>query len=132
MRSQPSPELPFRMGCLFALVIATGTIIAVEAVREGPVRTDDWPTLVLELLLVGAPFALLALMKIRDWLAWLVAIMLTAGVWGWLIHSITLNEGVNFLLGGLILIAPVVISLASLVVAGMRGKIAWANEEDCP
>ncbi|HZF93778.1 MAG TPA: hypothetical protein VEZ20_02790 [Allosphingosinicella sp.] len=115
-------KLPFRIGCPLALLLTAIVIIAVEIVHPRPWRPgfDHLSTAAI----VGAPFALLALARTRDWAAWLVAIALTAGLWAWFLYDLAQNRGVNIGLGFLqLVVAPFFISALALVTAGVRGRI---------
>jgi len=70
--------------------------------------------------------------RTRDWLAWAVAVFLTAAVWGWHLHDLSRQTGVNIGLGTIMmLVAPLLISGFSVATAGMRGKIPdWGQEPD--
>ena len=82
--------------------------------------------------MIGLPFGVLAVARTRDWLAWLLALMLTAAVWGWYLHELSVRTGVNFLLGSVqLLVAPFLISGLALAMAGMRGNIPdWAVDAE--
>lgn len=117
-------ELPLRFGCPLALLVAAA---AGALVYSRPIRADVWDS-VLFSAYVGFPFDALALAKARDWLAWLLAAGLMAGVWislGYVIRSSTVvMRGFAFMM------APLAIAGLCLAVAGMRGRIPWAREEE--
>ncbi|HEX8363733.1 MAG TPA: hypothetical protein VF603_00440 [Allosphingosinicella sp.] len=130
------PALPFRFGCALALAVAASFVIAVAAghsyISALPFLHHDWGYYLAELCLIAVPFGALAVARTRDWLAWAVAVFLTAAVWGWHLHDLSRQTGVNIGLGIIMmLVAPLLISGFSVAIAGMRGKIPdWGQEPD--
>ena len=95
-------------------------------------QIEDWDFYLFQLVIIGVPFGVLAVARTRDWLAWLLAVILTAAVWGYYLYDLSRHEGVNFLLGPImVLLAPITISGFSLVTAGMRRMIPdWGVDEE--
>lgn len=126
MTERPVSELPVRLGCPLALAVTMAMSIGINWGMGGegrPFRLGEWPSYALNFAFVGAPFAVLALARTPDWLAWLVAIVLTAAMWGYHLYELSQNEGVNFVLGPILMVAPLVISGICLSLAGMRDKV---------
>jgi len=121
-----------RLGCALALLVTAACVglflLGLSAVNDRPVGARDFSFL--EFAVIGFPFAMLALAQAREWLAWLVAVALTAAVWGWLLYEISLHRGANFAAGPILMIAPILIAGFSLAVAGLRGRIPWALDRD--
>lgn len=134
MAQRSAPELPFRLGCPLALLVAVLLVAAVEWLVYGgrPYRPDNWESYAFQAAFLGAPFAVLALARVRDWLAWAAGIALTAAAWGYLAYDLSLHRGANIVLGFAFLFTPLAIAVGCLVIAGMRGRIAWALERDDP
>jgi hypothetical protein len=127
-------KLSGKIGCPFALLLTAAIIAAVEAGRsfvlDRPWSLPTWD--LLTFLTVGAPFGVLAIARTRDWLAWSLALALTAALWGWFLYDLTLHNGVNFAFGPIqLFLAPLIISGFALVAAGLRGTIPdWGVEPD--
>jgi len=127
-------KLPIQYGCALALALTAGFLFIVAAGlaydRQQPIPSDAFG--LFEFVVVGLPFAVLAVARTRDWLAWLVAIALTSAGWGWLVYEASLDQGAN--IGGgffIYIVAPLIISGASLTTAGLRGKIPdWGQEPE--
>lgn len=82
MADRSQRGLPLHLGCPLALLLAAAGGVAEEALVHGrPFRGDAWDSVVPLGLFVGFPFGVLALAKARDWLAWLLAAGLMAGLW---------------------------------------------------
>lgn len=122
---------PWRAGCFFALALGFITVAAffgVSAIVIGPrgakFISEEWPFLILQALLAGAPFAILALIGIRSKLPWLVALFLTLCVWGLLFYSVILaardGTGANIGMGWLMLVAPIIISAAAVAATSLN------------
>lgn len=129
-------KLPFPFGCPLALAIAASFVVAVAAghsyISARPFLHHGWRYYLAELCIIAVPFAALVVTRTRDWLAWALAVLLTAAVWGWHLHDLSQNTGANIGLGIIMmLVAPVVISGFSVATAGMRGKIPdWGQDRD--
>ena len=122
------PRLPVQAGCPLALAVAAALVALVALgfshVTGHPYGDRGWGLYLLEFLVIGLPFGVLAVARTRDWLGWLFAVALTVGVWGWYLYDLDQETGVNFLLGFIqLLAAPLIISGLALATAGMRGKI---------
>jgi hypothetical protein len=121
--------LPFRLGCPLALLLAAAGGVSVEALVHGrPIRGDSWDSIIPFGLFVGFPFGVLALAKARDWLAWLLAAVLMAGLW--VSRDYMIESSTDFMSGIPFTMAPLAIAGLCLAVAGMRGRIPWAREGD--
>ena len=124
-----------RTGCFLAFIVTAAFVAAIAVgfslITGRPLRDDDLGIRLLEMAIIAPPFALLGLGGIRDRLAWAVALLLTAIVWLSYLYDLSRDTGVNFLFGVImIFIAPIVISLLSFAVAGMRGTIPdWDTDE---
>jgi hypothetical protein len=132
MRERPVSKLPARLGCPLALAITLAIGIAIDRGMGGEgrsLRLDEWPSHALGFAFIGAPFAVLALARTPDWLAWLVAVVLTAALWGYHLYELSHHEGVNFVLGPILMMAPLAISGICLSLAGMRGKVPHLGED---
>lgn len=128
------PKLSFRLGCPLAILLAAAFVLAcairIASVHDRAIELDDFQ--LIQFLAIGAPFAALAIVRTRDWLAWLVGIALTGAGWGWFLYRIRLGEGVDFLIVWLILLAPFIAAL-SVITAGVRGQIPdWGQETGEP
>ena len=129
MSRRPARELKFRLGCPLALLLAVAGALIVEALAyDHPFRVDVWDRIVPLGLFVGFPFGILALAKARDWLAWLLAAMLMAAVW--LSRNYVIESSTDFMSGIPFTMAPLAIAGLCLAVAGMRGGIPWAVEDE--
>jgi peptidoglycan/LPS O-acetylase OafA/YrhL len=128
MAPSSSPELRFRLGCPLALVVTGMFVAALDAlVYARTFSADDW---LFFGGFTGAPFALLALARARDWLAWLLAVALMAGLWTYFFYA---DRGsTDFMWGFSMMFAPLVIAGLCLAIAGMRGRIPWALEKGDP
>lgn len=126
--------LRVRFGCPLSIVLTAATIAAVEVARarllEREISFDRWS--LFTAAVVAAPFAVLAIARTRDWLAWVLAIAATLGSWAWLLRDLTFHHGVNFGLGIMQqFVAPLLISVLALATAGVRGKIPdWGIDAD--
>ena len=130
----PKP-LPRRWGCPLALAISIGLVILYETVWAWVVghgrRLDEWGFYAFLVVQMGLPFMVLAVAGTRDLLAWTMAFVLTAALWGYGLFDLTRTTGVNFLLGFVLLLSPLVIAASSLVIAGIRGRIPeWGLEDE--
>ena len=124
MSAPSASNLEFRFGCPLALLITAAFVIGIELVGYGRMlRADSW---LFPGAFIAVPFGILALTKVHDWLAWLFAVGLTAGIWTY--HFYSKPQGVDFRWGLVMMFAPLVIAGVSLAVAGMRGRITWAVE----
>ena len=128
--------MPLRVGCPLALAV-TAALVAMVAYGfsriTGHAYGDrGWGYYLQQFLVIGLPFGVLALARTRDWPAWLLALALTGGLWGWYLYDLGRAAGVNFLLGFIQLAAaPLIISGLALAAAGMRGKIPeWGAEAE--
>lgn len=118
-------ELKFRVGCPLALIVAALLVTAIEGFGYGrPLRADAgtiwmgaW---------IGLPFGALALAGARDWLAWLVALGLTIGLWAYILYADRHSTDVMWGFG--VIFMPIAIAGSSLALAGMRGRIGWAHD----
>lgn len=125
MARKPAPELPYRFGLPLALLLAVGLVAAARWLDDMPYRAELW-----YLAFLGAPFLVLALGKVRDWVAWTAGVVLTGAVLGYQAYDVGLNRGVNIPLGVAFLLSPFVIAGLCLAIAGTRGRVAWAMEGD--
>jgi ABC-type transport system involved in multi-copper enzyme maturation permease subunit len=119
---------PWRGGCVLALglgflTVATfyGTLFIVFGTPRGGVPAEEWPILLLQILIAGAPFGILALTGMRAKLPWLVAVILTVCFWGTLFFSAWIaardQTGANIGMGLLMLASPLLITGAALLTA---------------
>jgi hypothetical protein len=97
-----------------ALVFLPGVVVSMFA---GPIPAEEWPFALLYGLLLAAPFAYLGLDGTKDWLPWLVAVLLTALFWGALAASVIISareqSGVNIGMGMAMLASPFVTTLGT-------------------
>lgn len=130
MKPRPRPELRYRLGCPLAIVVTTALVAATDALVPQRLVSSAGEALFVGAF-VGLPFGALALARARDWLAWLVAVVLTIGFWAYIFLGP--NPGsTNFMSGLGMTMMPLAIAGASVAVAGMRGRIGWALEGDNP
>jgi hypothetical protein len=131
---QPHPQLPFRVGCPLALLLGVALVAAVQWLAGQPYRPDEWGKHAWDAAWAGAPFAMLALAKARDWLAWTAGIVLNGVLLAYLAYDLSQHHGANMNFGLNLLLAflPLAFAVACLSIAGMRGRIAWAHEGDDP
>ena len=116
------------MGCAVALVIGIGTVAIVVAVSHpsGTHRTElleESPFLLFSVLLVAAPFGLLALRGVSDKVPWLVGLLLTILFWSGLVVAVCFSRGqraAGIGAGALVLISPQIIGGAAAVAAHVR------------
>jgi hypothetical protein len=118
--------LPIRLGCPLSLLLAAafvaGAELAIGEMQDRPWSPDTGDLFFVALTL--PPFAVLALARTRDWLAWLVALGGSAAMWGWSLYAVSLGNGVNIGLGLFqTFVAPFLISGFAIAVAGMRGAV---------
>jgi hypothetical protein len=117
-------ELKYRAGCPLALVITALFVAALEAlIYERAFTTSDWLYFG---LVTGVPFGLLAIVRTRDPLAWLMALGSTASLWTG--FSLADPRSTDFVWGFAMTLGPFIIGLICVAVAGARGRIAWALE----
>ena len=119
---------PWRGGCIWALgfgFITVATFYAVIIVVFGPPRGgvpfEEWPFVLIQVLIAAAPFGILARKGIRAKLPWLVAAILTVCFWGALFYSAWLaardQTGANIGMGLVMLASPLLIAGGALVAA---------------
>lgn len=107
---------PSRSGCIFALaLIFLPAIIATLSV--GSLPSAEWPFALFEGVLVALPFGYLAMDGAKNWLPWLIAIVLTALFWGAVEVSAVISArdqtGVNFGMLPVMLASPFVITFGA-------------------
>lgn len=128
VRNGTPRKLPIQWGCALAFALSA-SFVAIVMLRIWWVtghrfRTEDLPHFLVEMAIISVPFVALAIARTRDWLAWFLAVALTAGVWGYYLYQLYMQDGVNFLLGFIQTIgAPIVITGVCLTIAGVRGRI---------
>ena len=89
---------------------------------------EEWGVLLWQVLIVAAPFGLMALFGIRDRSAWLLGIILTALPWGYYLYDgiryqlSNDTSGANIGLGLILMVSPIFISIACFALA------AWQRE----
>jgi hypothetical protein len=118
------------LGCLAALVIgliAVGGTFAGLALFAGrsPDLSEEWPILLFNVLMVAAPFGLLALCGIRTRLPWAVGIVLTLGLWGWLLLDAVAaapGRGANIGLGLIMLVSPILVAAAAFAAHALQQR----------
>ncbi len=135
MNNPPPPAKSRRVnGCALALGIGVFTIVAVHAAFSlatgAPLNLgEEWGIFLSQMLLVAAPFGLLALAEVRDGVAWLVGGAFTATLWGYYLFDgirYQLSDeisGANIGLGLMLLVSPVFISVACLATAAFRRRL---------
>jgi hypothetical protein len=128
---RPAPDLSFRLGCPLALILAGSLVVAFEGAlawtRGRPIELGPWDYFAWNLATMGAPFLVLALARTSDRLAWLLAVLLTVGLYAYVLYDLSFHRGAHPVFGFLVMIvAPIVISGLCLIVAGLRGRVPWA------
>ena len=125
--AMPAPstsELKYRAGCPLALLVTAIFVAALDALLyERSFTTGDWLYFGIS---TGMPFGLLALVRTRDPVSWLIAMVSTALLWA--CFSRADPRSTDFVWGFAMVIGPFVIGLICVAIAGARGRIAWALE----
>lgn len=111
-------------GCLLALGIGFFTVVTVNAGFALVTGSDlnlleKQSVFTFQILLVAAPFALLALFSVRARLPWVVGVILTAAFWGtYFVASVASRSGdANIGLGLLMLISPFIVAASAFLAA---------------
>jgi ABC-type amino acid transport system permease subunit len=85
---------------------------------------DEIPFLVLHVAWVSLPFVVLVIGRIREWVTWIVGIVLTIILYSFALVDAILrsgkHEGANIGLGLLIIISPILISAVCFAIARTR------------
>jgi hypothetical protein len=124
MPGASTSELKYRAGCPLALLITAIFVAALEALLyKRSFTTGDWFYFGTS---TGMPFGLLALVRTRDLVAWLIALVSTAILWA--CFSLANPRSTDFVWGAAVVMGPFVIGLICVAIAGARGRIAWALE----
>lgn len=124
---------PSERGCLLALAIGLLTVAAnagvFSAATGNPINlADEWSAFLFQILLVAAPFGLLALFGVRDRAAWVLGLGVTALLWGYYLYDGIRYQlsgdtsGVNMGLAFLLMVSPVFISIACFAVAAWKRR----------
>jgi hypothetical protein len=126
---KPPPHQSHRgAGCVLAIILGFITVAVFYALSSmvfGPPRggipAEEWPVLLMQVLIAGSPFGVLALKGVRAKLPWLVALVLTVCFWGALFYSVWLaaqnQTGANIGMGWLMLASPLFIAGGALILA---------------
>jgi len=118
------------IGCLFGpaigLLTVTASSLSFSLLTGRPLNLhEEWGVFLFQMLLVAAPFGMLALMDVGRWLPWLVGLALTLAFWGYyLFEGLSYQwhpdgSGANIGLGLLLLVSPFIVGIACL------GANAW-------
>jgi hypothetical protein len=113
------------IGCAYAIAIGVLTVALVSgsfSVLTGqPLNlAEEWSVFLFQMLIVAAPFGLLALMGVGNRLPWLVGLSLTLALWGYsLFDGVSYQwhpdgSGANIGLGLIMLVSPLFIAAACL------------------
>lgn len=109
---------PSRFGCVIAVALVFVPAVAVSLL-SGPLPGEEWLFALFFGLLLALPFAYLGLSGTRDWLPWIVVIVLTALFWGAFTTSVILSArsqtGVNMAMGLVMLAAPFVTTMGAWI-----------------
>lgn len=119
------PNGPNPMGCFGALAIGVVVVAGNAGLfslltgRSLDLQDEAWP-LVLQMLIVAAPFALLAFAAVRRPAPWLTGLALTLALWGYdLFEGVSYQwhpdgTGADIGLGLIMLVSPLPITAASV------------------
>jgi len=123
----PAPATAsWRGGCIVALAfgfvivaIFYGVCAIVIGGPRGGLSWEEWPFLLVQILIAGAPFGVLVVKRIKAKLPWLVAGILTLCFWSMLAYSVSQaardETGANIGMGWTMLVSPLVIAGAALL-----------------
>jgi hypothetical protein len=104
-----------KAGRAVALAIGVLAVALINAVKW--LILDERPAqqaglILIQFFLITPPFGLLALAGVNKVVPWFVGLSLTAMLWSYEIYDDSLDRGVNFLLGPLLLLSPIAIAIA--------------------
>lgn len=128
-RTSSPDRRPWPGGHVVALVLGFLTVAGFYgslALTFGPLEIppDEWPTLLLHVLLAASPFGILSWAGIRGKLPWIVAVLLTVCFWGAFYVSVLVAEpdqGANIGMGWLMLLSPALIAGGAWLAAELMG-----------
>jgi hypothetical protein len=120
---QPAEDALGPIGCIYAVAIGVLTVAIVSGafslLTGQPLNlAEEWSVFLFQMLIVAAPFGLLALMGIGNRLPWLVGLAPTLALWGYdLFDGVSYQwhpdgTGANIGLGLVMLVSPFVIAAA--------------------
>jgi len=118
----PAEESVGPGGCFLGIAIGVLTIVLFNGgLWFATGVSEKWGMYLFQIILVAAPFVLLASLGVRAKLPWLVGLILTAMFWGYLFFDIVSSRGdgtgANIGLGLFILASPLVIAGAAVFAA---------------
>lgn len=115
-RSAVQPFAKSTLGCLIAILIGIGTVALVnlDMILEGDGSDfrEEWAVLLTQVIMVAAPFAVLAIMPNSGRAAWLTAAALTALFWTLPVLDQVVRKGgggANIGLGLFMLMSPLLV-----------------------
>ena len=113
-----SPRPRSNTACATAVAIGVVTVVFVTVAGSllGRQTADDWHLILIQFIVVTAPFGFLALAGVRKIAPWTAGLVLTGTVWGYYLYDVSLDRGVNFLLAPLILLSPIGITIVCFAV----------------
>jgi hypothetical protein len=138
MATPPPTEVELGpIGCLFAIAIGVLTVtlssVSFSLLTGRPENLgEEWAVFLFQMLIVAAPFGLLALMDVGRWLPWLVGLVLTLTLWGYFTFEGVSYQwhpdgsGANIGLGLFMLVSPIFIAGAGV------GAHAWQQRTMAP
>jgi hypothetical protein len=118
----PQAREPGPIGCFFGLGVGVLTVAIFYGSLSAAGRnlSPEWGVLLLHVLMVAAPFVLLAGVGVTAKVPWFVGLTLTAMFWGYLFFDVMVihrGDGANIGLGLLMFVSPLIIAGATLAAA---------------
>lgn len=115
MQRLPAEERDGPGGCFLGIAIGVLTIVLFNGgLWFATGASEKWGVYLFQIILVAAPFVLLALLGVRAKLPWFVGLILTAMFWGFVFFDIISSRGdgtgANIGLGPLMLASPLAIA----------------------
>jgi hypothetical protein len=106
--------------------LTVGATAGIASVRTGqPLNLgEEWAIFLFQMAMVSLPFLFIAAVGARSKATWITGLAMTFFFWGWLVLDALTFEpgrGANIGLGFIMLVSPIVITVASLAV--------WARVE---
>lgn len=127
MNNISPPRMSVLAGQVLALIVPAvvvgGAILVVLDKARGPVDlSEEWGVFAIQWLLVGAPFALLAVLRART-RAWVTGVAVTLVFWSVYVADAYLNTGGGANIGmGLIMLASPLFVAAAALMAGRNKR----------